>query len=580
MLAPLRCARKTPRVVRPTFSPILLRLYRAGVLVVIGWLLHQQHVWFAAQNDSNLTAAKVRDYFPAVESLGPKDPATGVQRVLDDAGNVLGLVTQTAPLSDSIIGYSGPTNTLIALDTKGKVLGLRVLHSDDTPEHLGKVLRHRSFFDAFVGLKMGDKESRPKVDAVTGATLTSSAIAQGVMERLGRPGPSMRFPQEITLEEVKALQPSSASLEPVTQRPGVFLVRDAQKKVVNQVTRSAPAADNIVGYKGPTDSLLLLSADGSKLEAYRLRKSFDTTDYVAYVTGDNYFIHLFDGVSVQKLADMDFKAEKVEGVSGATETSWAVAEGLKRRAQALRAASADTKPFWSTIRWSAQDGWLGGLLALSLVMTFTSLRGRVWARRVHQFLLIVYAGLLSGAMLSQGLFVGWAEHGVPWQTAPTLVLLGALALSAPLFARRQFYCHHYCPHGAVQQWLAHRWKWARGVHLPVSVGRWLERLPALLVFLIVILLMRGVSVNLNAWEPFDAWLFRIAGWSTLLIAIVGLAASLFVPMAYCRYGCPTGAVFKFLRFAGHGESFGKKDLWALVLVLVALALRWSVAHTL
>jgi len=299
---------------------------------------------------------------------------------------------------------------------------------------------------------------------------------------------------------------------------------------------------------------------------------------VAYVTGDSYFTHLFDGLALQKLATMDFKAEKVEGVSGATETSWAVAEALKRRSQALQAVSAADKPFWTAIHWSSQDGYLGALLAFSLVMTFTSWRGRTWARRIHQVLLMGYAGLLSGSMLSQGLFVGWAQHGAPWQTAPTLVLLGALALCAPLFARRQFYCHHYCPHGAAQQWLAHRWKWAGGVHLPVSVGRWLERLPALLLFLIVILLMRGVSVNLNDWEPFDAWLFRVAGWSALTIAAIGLIASLFVPMAYCRYGCPTGAVFKFLRFAGHGESFGRKDVWALLLVAVALALKWGAAH--
>jgi hypothetical protein len=57
------------------------------------------------------------------------------------------------------------------------------------------------------------------------------------------------------------------------------------------------------------------------------------------------------------------------------------------------------------------------------------------------------------------------------------------------------------------------------------------------------------------------------------VAVVGLVASLFVPMAYCRYGCPTGALLKFVRYAGHGDAFGKRDVAALVLVGAAVALR-------
>ena len=61
----------------------------------------------------------------------------------------------------------------------------------------------------------------------------------------------------------------------------------------------------------------------------------------------------------------------------------------------------------------------------------------------------------------------------------------------------------------------------------------------------------------------------------LLLAIAGLVASLFVPMAYCRYGCPTGALLKFVRYAGHGDVFGKRDVGALVLVLAAIMMRYA-----
>ena len=67
----------------------------------------------------------------------------------------------------------------------------------------------------------------------------------------------------------------------------------------------------------------------------------------------------------------------------------------------------------------------------------------------------------------------------------------------------------------------------------------------------------------------------MAGASALVIAVIGLVASLFVPLAYCKYGCPTGAVFKLLRYAGDGDCLGRKDLVAAIIVAAAAAARWS-----
>jgi Na+-translocating ferredoxin:NAD+ oxidoreductase RnfG subunit len=567
-------------------KPLLLRLYRAGVLVAIAWLIHDQHRWFMAQSEASLDVFRVRDFFPTATSLGPRDPDSGVQRVIDAGGATLGLVTQTAPESDTILGYSGPTNTLIACDAQGKVIGLRVLRSGDTSEHLAEVIKHRAFFNTFKGLKLGATTARPKVDAVSGATLTSTAIAQGVLQRLGQEGASLRFPEPVTLEEVKALVPAAAAVARHSEvessglaaphrnveTSGVLDVLDAQGKRIAQATRTSPSSDATIGYKGPSDLLVILDADGLKVVAIRLRKSYDTKDYVGYVTGDRYFMNLFNGMSVEELGKLDFAKAKVEGVSGATETSWAVAEGLKRRAQVLSAkpAQADWTAFFTL---KAADWGLLGVLAFSLLMTFTSLRGQRWARWLHHALLIGYAGLFCGAMLSQGLFAGWALHGVPWQGAPVLVLLAAFALALPLFTRRQFYCHHYCPHGALQQVLAHRLKWQ--LHVPHRLGLWLEKVPWLLLVFVLTAVMLAWPVNLNALEPFDAWLIRVAGWGTIAVAVVGLAASLFVPMAYCRYGCPTGALLKFVRYAGHSDAFGKRDAGALLLVLAAVLLRFA-----
>ena len=554
-------------------KPVLLRLYRAGVLVAIAWLMHSQHRWFMAQAGSTLDVSRLRDFYPSAASLGPRDPDTGVQRVLDESGTVLGMVAQTTPLSDKIIGYSGPTNSLIACDPQGKVIGVRVLRSDDTPDHMAEIIRHRPFFNTFKGLKLGDTSSRPKVDAVSGATLTSTAIAEGVLRRLGQQGTSLRFPEAITLEEVKTLVPEAASLAPAKDRPGMLSVLDSAGKTIAQVTRTSPASDAIVGYKGPADTLMVLDPAGEKLVSIRLRKSFDTKDYVADMAADSYFMKLFNGMSMTKLGALDFKEAKVEGVSGATETSWALAEGLKRRAAQLATAATPAPAWYTHITWKTADWGMLVVLVVSLLMTFTSLRGLRWMRWVHHALLIGYAGLFSGAMISQGLFVGWARHGVAWQSAPMLVLVAALALVMPWLWRRQFYCHHYCPHGALQQVLAHRLKWQ--IKVPHKLGRLLEKVPWVLLIFVLVVAMFGLEVNVNALEPFDAWLIRVAGWGTIIVAVVGLIASLFVPMAYCRYGCPTGALLKFVRYAGHGDAFGKRDVMALLLVFAAVGMLYA-----
>ncbi len=555
-----------------SLKPILLRVYRAGIVMAAAWLIHAQYSWFAAQREADVGLEKVQDYFPEAVAIGATDPATSLQKVLGSEESLLGYVTQTAPISDRFIGYSGPTNTLIALDLQKKVIALRVLHSEDTPDHLLEVLKKRSFFDTFKGLKLGQLENPPKVDAVSGATLTSTAIAQGVLARLGAQGSSLRFPREITLEEVKTLKPEADQLTPVKGRQETFEVRDKAGKTIALATRTAPWSDSVVGYKGPSDTLVLLSADGSKLEAIRLRHSFDTQEYVGYVTGDKFFNNRFNGMTPEKLSTLDFTAEKIEGVSGATETSWALAEGLKKRAQGWQAESAHQKTWWQRLNLKGQDWGLLAVIGFSLVMTFTHWRGNRWLRWAHHAALIGYAGFYGGALLSQALLTGWAKHGPPWQSAPVLVLLAALALMLPLFTRRQFYCHHYCPHGALQQVLAHRVKWQW--RIPARWSRLLEKLPVLLLVAIFAIVLLGWPVDLNALEAFDAWLIRVAGWSTIIIAVTGLIVSLFVPMAYCRYGCPTGVLFKFLRYAGHADYFGAKDKFALLLVGAAGVMHW------
>jgi thiamine biosynthesis lipoprotein len=181
--------------------------------------------------------------------------------------------------------------------------------------------------------------------------------------------------------------------------------------------------------------------------------------------------------------------------------------------------------------------------------------------------LVVGFGLWFGDLLSLALLAGWARHGVPWQTAPVLVLLAALALVVPWATQRQLYCQQLCPHGAVQEWLGR----FRRLHapLPLRWQLWLRRVPAALLVIAFALGISVLSFDLSVLEPFDAWILKGAAIGSAIIAVVGLIASLFVPQAYCRFGCPTGALLKFIRSGGGHDRFRRRDAAAAASLAVA-----------
>lgn len=546
---------------RRVFSkPNLLRVYRLAVLVALGLLVHFQAQWHEAQRGPVLSIRLAQTFFPAAARVQLRDPARGLHYVTDAHGETLGVLLTTSPQADHIIGYSGPNNVLVALGPQGGIVGVQLLKSGDTPEHVAKVARATNFFRSFHGWKADDAKPL-KVEAVSGATLTSYAIAEAVQERLAGGAPSMRFPDPITLAEVRGLLTNATSLVAEGRRVRVL---DARHRLLGYALRTSPEADNVGGYRGPTEALVLLAPDGRTVTAVQIRRSYDTDSYVGQIRNDDYFLKLFHGRTLEELAKLDFKKEKIEGVSGATQTSFAVAEGLKRR------AAAEMKPVAARARWRPQprDWGLAAVVVGGIVMSFTSLRGKRPVRTVWQLLLVGYVGLVHADLLSLSLLGGWTTSAPALRAAPGLVLLAAAALMLPLLSGRQVYCHQLCPHGAAQQLLGRllQRRWSP----PRRLGWALEKLPSILLLVVLFVLLAGWRLDLADLEGFDAWSWRTAGIATVVIAIVGLVAALFIPQAYCRYGCPTGALLNFIRSSGRGDRWGKRDSAALALLIMSL----------
>lgn len=474
--------------------------------------------------------------------------------------SALGLLVTTSPAADSVIGYAGPSNLLVALDKTNKIIGIQILESADTPEHIEALRQNPTFANSLLGWNPATAPP-PRVDGIAGATLTGLAMVEGVAQRLGGKLGSLRFPEPIAMEEVATLFASATSTSPDIPRQGWLLVQDADGKTLGYVVRTSPAADGILGYAGPSECLVAVAPDRETLLAVKLRKSFDTEEYVERMVDDGDYLKSLTRWKVAQWPKLDFAAEKIEGVAGATMTSYAVAEGLRERFR--RDSEFRNRHFWDKL--GMKDFALLGILVGALFLAFSKWRGERRVRMAWQAVVVIGLGVWLGQFVSLGLLAGWARHGLPWGQAAPLVFLAGVALLVPWGGRRQVYCHHVCAHGATQEWLGrlHLPKWT----LPTAWHRVLKLAPSMLLGSVFLIALSAPRLALGNFEPFDAWILGFAALPPAILATLGLLGSLFVPMAYCKYGCPTGALLDFVRSTSSVEKFTMKDAVAALLLV-------------
>ena len=547
-----------------------VHIARCVLLTVIVVCIHWQHDRFRLEAEARSLQppplASVRRFLPQAGSLKVHRTIPRAWSVrTEDSGGELGFALQTAPDSNDISGFSGPTNVLIVFKADGTLTGLEILSSEDTRDHVELIRRDPRFLKSLNGLTR-DGIARAEMDAVSGATLTSLAIANSIRRRLGGFVVPGKFRQPIPLDAVRKLFPQAHRL--ISAGPQSAQVQDATGRLLGKVVSSSPIADNEIGYQGPNLVLLGLSPD-NLVTGLTIADSYDNQPYVGYVRDDYGFPDLFRGRSLEELAALDLEEAGVEGVAGATMTSQSVARALvMAAAESLREPSSSPRqpdPLLSPRDWGTLLITLAGL-AIGL----THLRGHHGLRLSFQLLLIGYLGLINGDMLSQALLVGWAKHGVPWQTSAGLVLLTVAAFLLPVFSGRNVYCSHLCPHGAAQQLIRNRLPWK--LKLSRRVRRALSVVPGALLVVVVLVAMTTVPLSLVDIEPFDAWMFRAAGTATICIAVGGMAISAVVPMAYCRFGCPTGALLQYIRAHARSGRLVPADFLAFVCLLLAVTL--------
>ena len=93
--------------------------------------------------------------------------------------------------TESSKGYGGDVSVMTAIKPDGTVAGVAILDVSGETPGLGQNAAKESFFSQYIGLKKGvsvlkngAKAENNEVDAVTGATITSTAVTRAVIKAL------------------------------------------------------------------------------------------------------------------------------------------------------------------------------------------------------------------------------------------------------------------------------------------------------------------------------------------------------------------------------------------------------------
>ena len=163
----------------PTLSLFLICLVVAVLLGGTNELTKEPIARIQAQKADE---AKLQVCPDAVSFDGQEETDVPVEfyRGLDADGNVVGYA-----IPSSHKGYGGEIEIMVGINTQGKITGVSILSINETPG-LGMNATKEDFRNQFLtdvpdnGFTAKDDPSKEKIDALTGATITSEAVSQAV----------------------------------------------------------------------------------------------------------------------------------------------------------------------------------------------------------------------------------------------------------------------------------------------------------------------------------------------------------------------------------------------------------------
>ena len=129
--------------------------------------------------DLNISLEDVNKYYEEADSISLED--VNFYYVFND-GKIIGTVMNTSPYSDEIYGYNSVTPLNIYLDSCDKIVEVEMCENRESRGYINNVVES-GFLDSWDGLTV-EEAATHHVDAVSGSTFSSTAMAQSLQTRM------------------------------------------------------------------------------------------------------------------------------------------------------------------------------------------------------------------------------------------------------------------------------------------------------------------------------------------------------------------------------------------------------------
>ena len=248
-------------------------------------------------------------------------------------------------------------------------------------------------------------------------------------------------------------------------------------------------------------------------------------------------------------SDPFFLDQDVDGVTGATYSSRALADAVRRASRKVATKNLGFSPIPEPspqVQFGFPEAVLVALFAIGIVVRLRSFKYKKAARWVSMLMRLAVLGFiynkpLTIVVINKMLLGFWPE----WQLHLYWYLLLAGILFVYTIDNKNPYCEWFCPFGATQECLGVIG--GAKVRIPDpyhSLLRWFQRALALSV-IVVALFYRNPGIS--SYEVFGVF-FRLIGsnFQFVLLGIV-LIVALFIKRPWCSYLCPLRPVTDFIR---------------------------------
>lgn len=315
------------------------------------------------------------------------------------------------------------------------------------------------------------------------------------------------------------------------------------------IVNTKPLAKDVQGYGGPVPLRIHVSKDGV-VAAIEAEPNAETPDFFNQAKS---LLTRWQGKTVDgAMAETD----KVDAVSGATFSSNAIIANMQRglayanrHTAQSKAADDASEAILEGSGSSSASGWtVGGIAALIVVLLGAIVPLFYKSRRWHTVQLVlnvVVLGLCTGTFVSFTLLMRLFSGGLSLAALATLaapLLMVVVALFYPLAGKPGHYCAHVCPFGSAQELAGKLTR--RKLRVPVRLNKALNMFRTVLWAVLLVLLLTGTWAAWIDYELFTAFLYSSASVWVVVLAVLFLVLSVWVPRPYCRYVCPTGTLLR------------------------------------